>query len=42
MLGRTSLANRAAADADGLITAVREGLRRLQYRQDDLDGDEWP
>ncbi len=31
-------ANRASADPDDLITAVRRGLRQLQYRLDVLDG----
>ncbi|MEU2600663.1 transposase [Streptomyces hirsutus] len=35
---RTTAANRAFADPDELITAVRRGLRRLQYRHDVLDG----
>ncbi|MBT3152465.1 IS630 family transposase [Streptomyces sp. CHD11] len=38
VLRRTSTANRAFADPDDLITAVRRGLRRLQYRPDVLDG----
>ncbi len=38
VLRRTTTANRAFADPDDLITAVRRGLRRLQYRQDVLDG----
>ncbi|WP_245606256.1 hypothetical protein [Streptomyces himastatinicus] len=38
MLRRTVLANRAFADPDDLITAVRRGLRTLQYRPDVLDG----
>ena len=35
---RTTVANRAFADPDDLITAVRRGLRQLQYRHDVLDG----
>ncbi|MFG2125384.1 transposase [Streptomyces sp. NPDC048710] len=35
---RTTLANRAFADPEDLITAVRQGSRRLQYRSDVLDG----
>ncbi len=31
-------ANRASAGPDDLITAVRRGLRQLQYRLDVLDG----
>ena len=38
MLRRTTLANRAIADPDDLITAVRRELRQLQYRHDVLDG----
>lgn len=38
VLRRTVLANRAFADPDDLITAVRRGLRQLQYRPDVLDG----
>lgn len=38
VLRRTVLANRAFADPDDLITAVRRGLRQLQYRPDTLDG----
>ncbi|GGQ38116.1 hypothetical protein GCM10010266_71790 [Streptomyces griseomycini] len=38
MLRRTTTANRAFAGSDDLITAVRRGLRRLQYRHDVLDG----
>ncbi len=38
VLRRTSMAKRAFADPDGLITAVRRGLRQLQYRPDVLDG----
>ncbi|WP_435866806.1 transposase [Streptomyces viridosporus] len=34
----TTTANRAFADPDDLITAVRRGLRRLQYRHGVLDG----
>ncbi|MBB5109578.1 transposase [Streptomyces spectabilis] len=34
---RTTMANRAFADPDGLITAVRRGLRQLQYRHDVLN-----
>lgn len=38
VLRRTATANRAFADPDDLITAVRHGLRQLQYRHDVLDG----
>jgi hypothetical protein len=38
VLRRTATANRAFADPDDLITAVRRGLRQLQYRHDVLDG----
>lgn len=38
ILRRTTLANRAFADPEDLITAVRQGLRKLQYRNDALDG----
>ncbi|GKQ37611.1 hypothetical protein ALMP_41480 [Streptomyces sp. A012304] len=38
VLRRTTTANRAFADPDDLITAVRRGLRQLQYRPDVLDG----
>ncbi|MFF5416190.1 hypothetical protein ACFY8K_13035 [Streptomyces misionensis] len=38
VLRRTTTANRAFADPDDLITAVRRGLRRLQYRHKVLDG----
>ncbi|WP_254390684.1 transposase, partial [Streptomyces sp. AC550_RSS872] len=38
VLRRTTVANRAFADPDDLITAVRRGLRQLQYRPDVLDG----
>ncbi|GAB2765457.1 hypothetical protein GCM10027072_75230 [Streptomyces bullii] len=38
ILQRTTLVNRACADPDDLISAVRQGLRRLQYRSDVLDG----
>jgi hypothetical protein len=38
VLRRTSLANRAFADPDDLITAVRRGLRQLQHRHNVLDG----
>ncbi|MEV4399995.1 transposase [Nonomuraea sp. NPDC049607] len=38
VLRRTTLANRAFTDPHDLITAVRQGLRRLQYRHDVLDG----
>lgn len=38
VLRRTTTANRAFADAQDLITAVRRGLRQLQYRHDVLDG----
>jgi transposase len=38
VLRRTTVANRAFADLDDLISAVRRGLRRLQYRHDVLDG----
>ncbi|MFD0332396.1 hypothetical protein ACFQZ0_00755 [Streptomyces erythrogriseus] len=38
VLRRTTTANRVFADPDDLITAVRRGLRQLQYRPDVLDG----
>lgn len=38
VLRRTTTANRAFADPSDLITAIRRGLRRLQYRPDVLDG----
>lgn len=38
VLRRTTLANRAFTYPHELITAVRRGLRRLQYRSDVLDG----
>lgn len=38
VLRRTSQANRAFADPDDLITAIRRGLRQLQYRHDVFDG----
>lgn len=38
VLRRTTTANRAFADPQDLITAVRRGLRQLQYRHDVLDG----
>ncbi|MER5218153.1 IS630 family transposase [Streptomyces sp. NPDC002838] len=38
VLRRTVLVNRAFADPDDLITAVRRGLRQFQYRPDVLDG----
>ncbi|MFG2441028.1 transposase [Streptomyces sp. NPDC048508] len=38
VLRRTTTANRAFADPDDLFTAVRRGLRQLQYRHDVLDG----
>ncbi len=38
ILRRTTLANRAFVDPEDLTTAVRPGLRRLQYRGDVLDG----
>ncbi|MEU9979596.1 IS630 family transposase [Streptomyces sp. NPDC051014] len=38
VLRRTTTANRAFADPDDLITAVRRGLRQLQYRPDVLAG----
>ncbi|WP_425508456.1 IS630 family transposase [Streptomyces roseirectus] len=38
VLRRTTLANRAFADPHELITAVRRGLRQLQYRSNVLDG----
>nr|WP_245981521.1 transposase [Streptomyces reniochalinae] len=38
VLRRTTTANRAFADPDDLITAIRRGLRQLQYRPDVLDG----
>ncbi|MFF7648313.1 transposase [Streptomyces sp. NPDC007983] len=36
-LRRTVSANRAFADRDGLLTAVRWGPRQLQYHPDVLD-----
>jgi len=38
ILRRTTPANRAFADPEGLIAAVRQGLRLLQYRSDALNG----
>ncbi|MFI2242530.1 DDE endonuclease, partial [Streptomyces chrestomyceticus] len=38
ILRRTTLANRAFADPEDIITAVRRGLRQLQYRSDVIDG----
>jgi len=38
VLRRTTTANRAFTDPEDLITAVRRGLRQLQYRGDVLDG----
>jgi hypothetical protein len=38
VLRRTSQANRAFAAPDDLITAIRRGLRQLQYRHDVFDG----
>jgi hypothetical protein len=38
VLRRTTTANRAFANPHDLITAVRRGLRQLQYRHDVLDG----
>jgi transposase len=38
VLRRTTTANRAFSDPEDLITAVRRGLRQLQYRHDVLDG----
>ncbi|GAA2532149.1 hypothetical protein GCM10010423_29730 [Streptomyces levis] len=38
VLRRTTTADRAFADSDDLNTAVRRGLRQLQYRPDGLDG----
>lgn len=38
VLRRTTTANRAFAGPDELTTAVRRGLRQLQYRPDILDG----
>ncbi|GGZ30874.1 hypothetical protein GCM10010300_86790 [Streptomyces olivaceoviridis] len=35
---RTTTANRAFTDPNDLITAIRRGLRQLQYRNDLLDG----
>ncbi|MFE9628868.1 hypothetical protein [Streptomyces sp. NPDC006527] len=37
-LRRTPLADRAFADSQDLINAVRRGLRQLRYRHDVLDG----
>ncbi|MEE1772397.1 transposase [Streptomyces sp. JV185] len=38
VLRRTTTAKRAFADPHDLITAIRRGLRQLQYRRDVLDG----
>ncbi|WP_432040936.1 IS630 family transposase [Streptomyces chartreusis] len=38
VLRRTTTANRAFADPQDLITAIRRGLRQLQYRHNVLDG----
>ena len=38
MLRRTTTADRAFTGPQGLITVVRRGLRRLQYRHDVLEG----
>ncbi|WP_443075642.1 transposase [Streptosporangium sp. NBC_01469] len=38
VLRRTTQANRAFTDPHDLITAIRQGLRRLQHRHDILDG----
>ncbi|MGM7440088.1 transposase [Streptomyces griseoincarnatus] len=38
VLRRTITANRAFADPDEMITAVRRGLRQFQYRPCVLDG----
>ncbi|GAB2450793.1 hypothetical protein GCM10027187_18270 [Streptosporangium sandarakinum] len=38
ILRRTTMANRAFTDPNDLITIVRQGLHRLQYRHDVLDG----
>jgi transposase len=38
VLRRTTTANRALTDPNDLITAIRRGLRQLQYRPDVLDG----
>jgi len=38
VLRRTTQANRAFTDPDDLVTAVRQGLRQLQYRPDVLHG----
>lgn len=38
VLRRTTTANRAFAGPQDLITAVRRGLRQLQYRHDVLGG----
>jgi transposase len=38
VLRRTTTANRAFTDPNDLITAIRRGLRQLQYRPDVLDG----
>jgi transposase len=38
VLRRTTTANGAFADQNDLITAIRRGLRQLQYRPDVLDG----
>ncbi|MER6916042.1 transposase [Streptomyces sp. NPDC000594] len=38
LLRRSSQANTAFTDPDHLITTLRHGLRRLQYRSDTIDG----
>ena len=38
VLRRTTQANRAFTDPDDLITAIRQGLQRLQHRSDILNG----
>ncbi|MFD5446531.1 hypothetical protein [Streptomyces tendae] len=38
VLRRTTTTDCAFADPDGLITAVRHGLRQLRYRSDVLYG----
>jgi hypothetical protein len=38
VLRRITQANRAFIDPDDLVTAVRQGLRQLQYRPDVLNG----
>jgi transposase len=38
ILRRTTLANRAFTNPEHLVMAVRQGLRRLQYRHDVIDG----